>query len=95
MIAAVGHRVEAGAHRLTQAWENRLHRLNAQVQARADVLRHLGPEAILSRGFSYTTNAQGKVLKDATEVHEEEMLVTHLYKGVVESTVKAIKAAKS
>lgn len=94
MIAEAGLRAEGAAHRLRQALENRLERLSDQMQARADVLRHLGPEAVLARGFSYTTNAQGKVLKDAAEVKDGEMLVTQLYQGVVKSVVKEVKAVE-
>ncbi|MDZ4289896.1 MAG: exodeoxyribonuclease VII large subunit [Prosthecobacter sp.] len=88
LITEAGHRVETSAHRLTQTLQHRLDRLEDQLQARSDVLRNLGPESVLSRGFSYTTNADGKVLKDAAEVAEGEELVTQLFKGVVRSRAK-------
>ncbi|HYF37126.1 MAG TPA: exodeoxyribonuclease VII large subunit [Prosthecobacter sp.] len=88
LLADAGHRVENSAHRLTQTLQHRLDRLEDLLRARADLLRNLGPESILSRGFSYTTNAAGKVLKDAGEVQDGDEITTQLLKGVVRSRVE-------
>jgi exodeoxyribonuclease VII large subunit len=81
------HRAETAAHRLRQGLMHRLDRLSDRLTSRGELLKHIGPEAVLARGFSYTTNAEGRVLKDAAEVGEGEELVTRLAKGTVKSIV--------
>jgi exodeoxyribonuclease VII large subunit len=57
-----------------------------QVEAR---LRLLGPEQVLARGYSITTDAQsGKVLRDAKQVKPGQHLTTRLKTGVVRSVVE-------
>jgi exodeoxyribonuclease VII large subunit len=48
----------------------------------------LGPESILSRGFSFTMTADGRSLQNADQVHAGDMLVTRLQHGQVTSVVK-------
>lgn len=52
-------------------------------------MQHIGPDAVLARGFSYTTNADGRVLTDAADVQEGDELLTRLANGTVRSVVKA------
>ena len=52
-------------------------------------LRLLGPEQVLARGYSITTDAQtGKVLRQAKEVKAGQRLKTRLKKGEVQSIVE-------
>ena len=44
-----------------------------------------GPQAVLDRGFSYTTTLEGKVLTDPAEVAEGTEVVTRLAKGTMHS----------
>jgi exodeoxyribonuclease VII large subunit len=67
---------------------HRLDRLADRLESRGELLKHIGPESVLARGFSYTTNAEGRVLSDAVEVAEGDELVTRLARGVVRSVVK-------
>lgn len=83
------HRAETCAHRLQQGLLHRLDRMADRLQSRAELLRHIGPDAVLARGFSYTTNADGKVLKDAAEVKAGDELVTRLAQGAVRSVAKS------
>jgi exodeoxyribonuclease VII large subunit len=87
-LAGAVHRAEAAAQRLRQGVLHRLDRLADRLQGRSELLKHIGPEAVLARGFSYTTNAEGRVLTDAAEVKEGEELVTRLAKGGVRSVAK-------
>ena len=82
------HRAETSERRLQQGLLHRLDRLADRLQSRAELLKHIGPQAVLARGFSFTTNAEGKVLKDAAEVKAGEELVTRLAQGEVRSVVK-------
>jgi exodeoxyribonuclease VII large subunit len=53
-------------------------------------LRLLGPEQVLSRGYSITMDAAtGKVLRDAARVKEGQKLKTRLKTGEILSRVEA------
>ena len=55
-------------------------------------LRAVGPEMVLARGYSVTTDAaSGEVISDASGVGVGQELVTRLGKGQVASTVKEIR----
>jgi exodeoxyribonuclease VII large subunit len=51
-------------------------------------LRSLDPTAVLERGYSITTGASGKVLRDASSLRAGDILRTRLARGSVESEVK-------
>ncbi len=87
LISEAGHRVQIGADRLRQVLEHRLVRLEDRVKARADLMRNLGPQSILSRGFSFTMTADGRSLQDAAQVQTGDILVTRLQRGEVRSVV--------
>jgi exodeoxyribonuclease VII large subunit len=87
LISEAGHRVQIGADRLRHVLEHRLVRLEDRVKARADLMRNLGPQSILSRGFSFTMTADGRSLQDATQVQAGDVLVTRLQRGEVRSVV--------
>jgi exodeoxyribonuclease VII large subunit len=71
---------EQGQHRLRE-WKTRL----ASLETR---LRLLGPEQVLARGYSITTDAaSGKVLRDANTVRAGQDLKTRLQTGEVLSKV--------
>jgi exodeoxyribonuclease VII large subunit len=85
MISEAGHRVQSSAERIRQLLQHRLVRLEDRIRARADLLRNLGPDSILSRGFSYTMTADGRSLRDAAQVQSGDKLITRLQKGEVHS----------
>ncbi|TDU64624.1 exodeoxyribonuclease VII large subunit [Prosthecobacter fusiformis] len=85
MLTEITHRLENQGQHLRQSLSHRLARLEDRVSSRADVLKNLGPESILARGFSYTTDVQGKVIKSAEEIRAGDLLVTRLQQGVVKS----------
>lgn len=87
ILTEVSHRVENQAQLLKQMLTHRLHRLEDRVASRIALLKNLGPESILSRGFSYTTDEQGKVIRDAKDVQSGQTLITKLQSGAVKSTV--------
>jgi exodeoxyribonuclease VII large subunit len=59
-----------------------LHQLEKRLQA-------LGPEQVLARGYSITTDAAtGKVLRDAAKVKAGQKLKTRLAKGEIKSTAE-------
>jgi exodeoxyribonuclease VII large subunit len=83
----VAHRVQAAALALKQAAKHRLDRLADRLASRDEVMRHLGPESVLSRGFSYTTTADGRVITSPEEATPGTPIVTRLAQGTLHSTV--------
>lgn len=86
-LVEVAHRVQAAALALKQAAKHRLDRLADRLASRDEVMRHLGPDSVLSRGFSYTTTSDGRVLTDPEQATAGEKIVTRLAKGTLHSTV--------
>lgn len=58
-------------------------------QRAADLLRSLGPHAVLSRGYTMTLAPNGQALTRATQVRPGDRLTTRLADGTVESVVAA------
>ncbi|MDB6118562.1 MAG: Exodeoxyribonuclease 7 large subunit [Verrucomicrobiaceae bacterium] len=87
VVSDAGHRLTMTGHRLSQAVTLALRGFGEKAESKAQMLKLLGPEGILARGFSYTTDAKGKVLTDADEVKAGDEIMTRLAKGVVRSTV--------
>lgn len=88
VVAEASHRVEMGGHRLTQTVTSCMQRVEDETKSREHMLRLLGPEGILARGFSYTTDAKGRVLTDANAVGSGEVIVTRLANGTLRSTTQ-------
>ncbi|MBE7497549.1 MAG: exodeoxyribonuclease VII large subunit [Verrucomicrobiaceae bacterium] len=86
-LVEFSHRAETASRALELAMTRRLDRLRERVESRESALKHLGPAAVLARGFSYTTTMDGRVLTDPAEVEEGDTLVTRLAKGTLHSTV--------
>lgn len=87
-LAEAVHRTEALSQRLRHGLMYRLNRLTDRLEARGVLLKHMGPESVLARGFSYTTNAEGHVLKDADEVTGGAELITRFARGSLRSVVR-------
>jgi exodeoxyribonuclease VII large subunit len=74
--------------RLAFAFAHRVHRCQAKVEQLRASLLSLDPTAVLQRGYSITTAANGAVLRDASAVRAGERLRTRLAHGEIESEVK-------
>ena len=88
VITEAAHQVETQATRLRQMLEHRLTRMEDRLAGRADLLRNLGPESVLARGFSFTMTADGRSLKEASAVKPGDRLITRLHAGEVRSVVE-------
>ena len=74
---------------LLRGVNNRRQILHHQMQTLSARLRLLGPENVLARGYSITTDAAtGKVIRAASEVRAGQKLRTRLSKGEVQSTAE-------
>ena len=104
-VTALGHRLAAQrpsqvlaqraqvlAHlrtRLDAARARHLASAQDRFQRAADLLRSLGPQAVLSRGYTMTLAPNGQALTRATQVRPGDRLTTRLADGTVESVVAA------
>jgi exodeoxyribonuclease VII large subunit len=66
-----------------------LHSCEAKLARLQAALAGLDPGAILSRGYSITHDASGRVLRDAAQVREGDLVKTTLARGRLESAVKS------
>jgi len=87
MISEASHRLETSTDRIRQVLEHRLVRLEDRLHARADLLRNLGPDSILSRGFSYTVLPDALSLRDSADLKAGDIITTKLPKGQITSIV--------
>ncbi|MFN0130360.1 MAG: exodeoxyribonuclease VII large subunit [Verrucomicrobiales bacterium] len=102
-LTALGHRLatQRPAHVLAQRQQSLAH-LQSRLLAAAtrhltarnerfararDLLRSLGPQAVLSRGYTMTLTPAGQTLTRATQVRPGDRLTTRLADGSVESIV--------
>jgi exonuclease VII large subunit len=66
----------------------RIRQLAARLEAGERALRHLGPTAVLERGYSITRlEGRREPLKDAARAHGGQTLITLLARGEVRSLV--------
>jgi exodeoxyribonuclease VII large subunit len=59
-----------------------------RVSNAAAALKNLGPDAVLSRGYSLTVGADGELVRSAAEVEKGDRLTTKFSDGDVESVVE-------
>jgi exodeoxyribonuclease VII large subunit len=64
-----------------------MERSSARLTAAENLLRGLGPQAVLARGFSMTLDKVGRVVMDAERVKAGETLVTQVARGRIISVV--------
>jgi exodeoxyribonuclease VII large subunit len=64
-----------------------LARAEARLDERRGVLEAVGPEAVLARGYSVTTDAAGRVIRDGREVGVGAEILSRLAVGAIRSTV--------
>jgi exodeoxyribonuclease VII large subunit len=75
--------------RLHEAAQHRLEKCQSQFRAVADRLRLLGPDQVLARGYSITTDHQtGKVVRAADQVRGGQLVKTRLSVGEILSRIE-------
>jgi exodeoxyribonuclease VII large subunit len=84
-LAQLGHDMEIAQHRLTTLVAQRIQQGGERVRSMKKLLESLGPDAVLARGFSLTTDAAGRPITDAGQVRAGDKLNTRLAKGSVTS----------
>lgn len=86
-IAGMEQRVIYLSQRMAAAIERQADLAARRVEALAQLLKSLGPEAVLARGFSVTTDAGGRVISDPAQVRTGERVMTKVAAGRFESVV--------
>ena len=87
LLTTAGHRVEIAQHRLDMLVKQRIQQVDERVRSMRKLLKSLGPDGVLARGFSMTTDATGKAITDVTKVRVGDMLISRLANGNVASVV--------
>lgn len=87
-LDAVGVRVDRRAHDMLRAEQHRLDAWAARVQA-------IDPAHALARGWTITTDGDGRVVRSVDEVSPGVTLTTRLRNGRVRSTVVDVEADES
>ena len=82
------HQLALVEQKLVEAMQRELLKKRYQFGMLAEKLDTVSPLSTLSRGYSITRNAQGKVVRSATEVSTGDTLVTRVADGEIHSTVK-------
>lgn len=76
------------AERIVLAADRVVERQKMALEGYAQRVKSADPRAVLARGFSMTTGADGRILKSAGQVMAGDEIVTHLGDGEVRSVVK-------
>jgi exodeoxyribonuclease VII large subunit len=84
----------ASLHMLRERLNSRasasIERMRTALEHHAGLLRTLGPEATLERGFTCTLDAAGRVVREAAQLHPGEEFETRFRKGRVRGIVKDV-----
>ncbi len=94
-LARRSQRVEDLAERLERSMAARLVGERRRADALGRELRAVGPQAVLGRGYSYTTLADGRLVRSTADVSQGDEIVTALSDGRVRSTVGGHAADKA
>ena len=86
-LTQAGHQIDLAQHRLSALVSQRLQQDDERVRSMRKLLKSLGPDGVLARGFSLTTDPTGKVITDAEKVRVGDMLITKLATGSLSSVV--------
>ncbi len=90
-LAAFLENITATATHLREAARRRLD-ATAAALARADAhLRHLSPQQVLERGYSITTGANGKIVRDVARLAVKEEVSITFARGTAQAEVKSKK----
>ena len=81
MLAEMARRLERSAGELVDQQDEQLKRLRG-------LLRALGPESAFQRGFSITMNADGAIVRSASDLAEGDVMRTKWIDGELRSRVE-------
>ena len=79
--------VEHLGARLTRGMRARLATAVQKLEAGAAGLRVVSPQAVLERGFSITTDKEGRIVRSIKDVKRGDVIATRVADGSIDSTV--------
>jgi exodeoxyribonuclease VII large subunit len=79
------HRLDLYEERLDRSMNHRMKMLSDRLSKASASLEALSPLSILSRGYTLTENADGRLIQGANEVSVGDILHTRFADGVIES----------
>ncbi len=88
LVARARERSAGLRERLGRAVTVRLQRLGDGLESLRRQLEGVGPQRVLSRGYSYTTTPQGRLVASVDDVHSGDAIVTRVSDGEIESIVR-------
>ncbi len=83
--------LEMLGERLTARVAAAIERRRSSLEKYAGLLRTLGPESTLERGFTLTLDAAGGIVRDAAQLHPGDAFQTRLQKGRVHGVVTRVE----
>jgi exodeoxyribonuclease VII large subunit len=86
-VAARRQQVAETRHRLEESSRHQLAKARERWKHHADLLRVLGPEATLERGYSITRDAAGRVIRQVAEAKTRTRIKTRVRDGEFESEI--------
>ena len=86
-VAELLRRQSAGEQRLRLAMRHRLAAAGGQVSALAAQLANLNPEAVLDRGYSIVSKADGSIVRDANQLALDESVGLRFARGGATATI--------
>lgn len=81
------HKPDVVAHRLQAAMHTRVRACISSVDGLARSLDLVGPSSVLARGYSVTTDSQGRVVRSRSQVSSGETMQTRVADGAIVSVV--------
>jgi len=93
-VALVRQRLEAMRGRLNVSTVRRRREAGATIRSLARQLEAVGPRSVLRRGYSYTTDAAGRLIRRTGEVAPGNRVTTHVTDGAFDSRVLGEGEAK-
>ena len=87
-VAACGQRLQVAASRLHPRMDAALRTAESAVREQHAKLNLLNPYAVLERGYSITTDAEGRIVRKTADVASGDLLSTRLSDGTLVSTVQ-------
>jgi exodeoxyribonuclease VII large subunit len=94
LLAQRGDWLKMLGDRLTQVVRRRLEEHRQRLLPLANLVRTLGPESVLNRGYSLTVDEAGNVICSVADLEPGAKFVTRLHDGEVESQVLEIRPAE-
>ena len=86
----LARRLETLAPRLSSEWQRTLSSKAADISRLSASLTHLNPNAVLERGYSIVTDADGKILRDSQSLEPNDNITVCFHTGRAEATVTLV-----